>query len=218
MKLLQYFYYFCRSVFFRGPVKTLRMIYYEHTFDRRLHIRTSGIENPGHLEKDHHHYQGASYLVLFEVLSLVPEALKNKPFIDYGCGKGRALFVAEQCGFTHLTGIDIAGELLSKGTQNLATYRKKNLHSHFELVLSDATAYAIPPDAAVFYFFNPFGESIMQKVADNILESTRQYPRTVYVIYINPQHQAVFSRGFTTTATVGNAAYTEAIIYTISHA
>lgn len=217
MKLLQYFYYFCRSVFFRGPIKTVRMIYYEHTFDKRLGIRTSGIENPDHLEKDHHHYQGASYLVLFEVLGLVPDALKNKPFIDYGCGKGRALFVAEQCGFSQLTGIDIAGDLLDKATQNLATYYKKNPNSHFELVLSDATTYAIPPNAAVFYFFNPFGESIMQKVADNILDSVRQYPRTIYVIYINPQHQAVFSKAFATAATIGNTAYTEAIIYTIQH-
>lgn len=214
MKLLQYIYYFFRSVFYRGLFKTIGMLRDERVYEKRLHIRTSRIENPGQGGTDNHHYQGAGYSVLFQALRTLPEHARQKPFIDYGCGKGRALFVAEQCGFTHLLGIDIAVELLKDASENLKTYPQKNPQSRFEFILSDATQYDIPGDAAVFYFFNPFGENIMKKVIDNILASAKSHPRDVYVVYINPVFREAFvEAGFTVISSVGSLKYTEALTF-----
>lgn len=214
MKLLQYIYYFFRSVFYRGLFKTIRMLRDERVYEKRLNIRTSRIENPGQGGTDNHHYQGAGYSVLFEALRALPEQVRQKPFIDYGCGKGRALFVAEQCGFTQLLGVDIAVELLKDASENLKTYRQKNPQSRFEFILSDATQYPVPEDAAVFYFFNPFGESIMKKVVDNIVASAKTYPRDIYAVYINPSYRGPFlDAGFTVIQSFGSLKYTEALTF-----
>ena len=42
-------------------------------------------------------------------------------------------------------------------------------------------------DVDVFFFFNPFGRSVMQKVLENVKESINRKHRTIYVIYVNPQ-------------------------------
>src|SRR6478735_6242216 len=108
MRFFQYTYYFFRSLYYRGLVNTFKLLTYEGKFEKQLGISTHSIVNLDQLTLDgdnsdqNHHYQGASYYILFSIFEKLPQHLKSKPFIDFGCGKGRALFVAEQCGFTHL--------------------------------------------------------------------------------------------------------------------
>jgi SAM-dependent methyltransferase len=137
------------------------------------------------------------------------------PFIDYGCGKGRALFVAEQCGFTDLVGVDIAKELIDFANENKSRYKQKNINSRISFLFEDATKYQIPSSARVFYFFNPFGESILQQVLHNIKTSVQQYPRQIYCIYLNPKYKSVFEQnGFKVYYIEKNNRYLEGIIYT----
>lgn len=206
----------------RGPVHTFRMLTADPVYERRLRIQTARIENldaytlAGKESDSNHHYQGASYPLLYRVFQWLPAQLHSKPLIDYGCGKGRALFVAEQCGFTSLIGVDIASELLDEARINRDTYQRRNPGSHFEFVFSDATNYAIPADAAVFYFFNPFDDSILERVADLIRESHGQRPRELYVVYVNPKYKEVFQKqGFTQAHVLKSFLYTEAIVYTL---
>jgi uncharacterized protein (UPF0248 family) len=58
----------------------------------------------------------------------------------------------------------------------------------------DATAYPIPKEKAVFYFFNPFNEIVLAKVLRNIQESIREDQRQVYIVYCNPIHVNVLSK------------------------
>ncbi|MBS1634391.1 MAG: methyltransferase domain-containing protein [Bacteroidetes bacterium] len=198
------------------------MLYYESVYEKKLNIHTARIENldeltlAGENKRENHHYQGASYMILFRIMAWFPEHIKTKPFIDYGCGKGRALFVAEQNGFTHLIGVDIAQELLHDAKQNLLSFRKKNPGSLFQFVFEDATRFQIPADASVFYFFNPFGEVILKQVANSIKESYRSHPRELYIIYVNPKYGHVFDEtGYTKEWVLRSFLYREAIIYTL---
>lgn len=223
MKLFQYTYYFFRSLWYRGIVNTFRLLKYENSYERKLGINTHRIENLANLtlaageSEQNHHYQGASYYILFSVFGNLPPAVKQLPFIDYGCGKGRALFVAEQCGFTNLIGIDIALELITLANENKEVYQKANPVSKIHFAFCDAVAYEIPPDASVFYFFNPFGAEILEKVVANIRESVKLYPRSIYCIYLNPQFKEVFEeQGFQTFYTKKNKRYLEGIIYSYS--
>lgn len=220
MKLFQYIYYFFRSLWFRGITNTFRLLRYEGRYERRLGINTHRIENLGNLtlaandSEQNHHYQGASYYILFSIFGELPAEVRNRPFIDYGCGKGRALFVAEQCGFTKLIGIDIALELIQMANENKAVYRKANPRSEIHFTFADAVSYQIPDDASVFYFFNPFGEEIMRQVTANIRESVKLYPRTVYCVYLNPKYRSVFEEeGFSVFYTKMNKRYLEGIIF-----
>lgn len=222
MRVFQYIYYFFRSLYYRGFVNTFKLLSYEGKYEKQLGINTHSIVNLDNLtlageESDqNHHYQGASYYILFSIFEKLPKETRNFPLIDYGCGKGRALFVAEQCGFTHLIGVDIAKELIEDANTNKAIYKKKYQQSSIQFLFEDATKYQIPNDSQVFYFFNPFGEEIIQKVIDNIKSSLEVNPRKIYCIYLNPKYKAVFEKnGFEVFYTEKNKRYLEGIVYTI---
>ncbi len=215
-----YIYYFFRSIWFRGPINTFKLLTFEGKYEKHLGIKTHSIVNldkltlAGMASEENHHYQGASYYILFKVFNLLPTQLKSKPLIDYGCGKGRALFVAEQCGFTNLIGVDIAKELIEDAKANQLIYSKMYKDSKFNFLFEDATKYVIPSDAEVFYFFNPFGATIIQSVLNNIKESLIQNPRTIYCIYLNPKYKEVFeTNGFKVFTTIKSWRYIEGIIY-----
>ena len=221
MRIFQYTYYFFRSLYYRGFVNTFKLLSYEGKYEKQLGINTHSIVNlnkltlAGENSQQNHHYQGASYYILFSIFEKLPIETKNLPLIDYGCGKGRALFVAEQCGFTNLIGVDIAKELINDANANKAVYVRKNSQSKIDFLFEDATKYLIPDNAKVFYFFNPFGEEVLQKVIDNIKESVKQHPRKVYCIYLNPKYKAVFEEnGFKVFYIEKNKRYLEGIIYT----
>lgn len=222
MKVFQYIYYFFRSLYYRGFANTFKLLSYEGKYEKLLGINTHSIVNldkltlAGESTAQNHHYQGASYFILFSIFNELPFETKHFPLIDYGCGKGRALFVAEQCGFTHLIGVDIAQELIDDANKNKTIYKKKNVESKIDFVFEDATKYKIPDNAYVFYFFNPFGEDIMQHVINNIKESLKLNPRKIYCIYLNPKYKAVFEKnGFEMFYTKKNNRYLEGIIYTL---
>ena len=222
MKFFQYIYYFFRSLYYRGFVSTFKLLSYEGKYEKQLGINTHSIVNldgltlAGDDSKQNHHYQGASYYVLFSIFSKLPRETNLFPLIDYGCGKGRALFVAEQCGFTNLIGIDIAKELIEDANANKAVYVKKNKQSNITFLFEDATNYQIPDDAKVFYFFNPFGEAILQKVINTIQLSLQTNPRKIYCIYLNPKYSSVFERnGFVVFFKEKNKRYVEGVIYTL---
>lgn len=222
MKVFQYIYYFFRSLYYRGFVNTLKLLTYEGKYEKQLGINTHSIVNLDNLtlagedSDQNHHYQGASYFILFSIFNELPKETQHFPLIDYGCGKGRALFVAEQCGFTKLIGVDIAKELIEDANANEAIYTKKNTQSSIDFLFEDATKYQIPKNAQVFYFFNPFGEEIMQQVIDHIKESVKLNPRKIYCIYLNPKYKAVFEKnGFEVFYIEKNKRYLEGIIYTI---
>ncbi len=221
MRIFQYIYYFFRSLYYRGFANTFKLLSYEGKYEKQLGINTHSIVNlnkltlAGENSEQNHHYQGASYYILFSIFEKLPIETKKFPLIDYGCGKGRALFVAEQCGFTNLIGVDIAKELIDDANSNKAVYVRKNSQSKIDFLFEDATKYLIPDNAQVFYFFNPFGEEVLQKVIDNIKESVKQHPRKVYCIYLNPKYKAVFEEnGFKVFYIEKNKRYLEGIIYT----
>ena len=223
MRIILYIYYFFRSLYYRGFINTLRLLFYEQFYEKKLGIHTHSIVELNHLTLagknsiENHHYQGASYDVLFKIFQKLPLNTHQYTFVDFGCGKGRAIFVAEQCGFTKLIGVDIAHELIDEANENKNCYKPKHSESSIDFVFNDATAYNINQDSCVFYFFNPFGSSILQKVLENIKESVKQHPRKIYCIYLNPKHKAVFDEnGFNTTYTMINKRYIEGIIYTLS--
>lgn len=222
MIVFQYIYYFFRSLYYRGFYNTYKLLNYENRYEKQLGINTHSIVNLNELtlagsnSKENHHYQGASYYILFSLLNKMPEQVKQTPFIDFGCGKGRAIFVAEQCGFTNLIGVDIAQELITDALDNLNLYKPIHNNSRISFIFSDATTYVIPTNACVFYFFNPFGETILHQVLQNIKLSVQGSPREIYCLYLNPLYKQVFeSNDFKIHFEEKNKRYTEAIVYTL---
>lgn len=214
MGLFLYTWYFIRSVYYRGLMNTVRLLAAESRYERFFNIHTMQIKASS--DPEHFHYQGASYYVLLRLFKELPGQVLDKTFIDYGCGKGRALFCAEYCGFNELLGVELDKELLDIAAQNLQTYSKKREQSHFRFVHANAAEFEIPAGAGVFYFFNPFSDKVMEKVADKIAAYRDAINEPVYIIYLNPKYQEVWTnRGFNIHLTEKSWRYTEAVVYVL---
>jgi predicted RNA methylase len=152
--------------------------------------------------------------VLLETLTHLPEDTKTGGFVDYGSGKGRALFCAEYSGFNQLIGVELDESLIQIAKANLKSYSKKRPESHFTFVHQNAADFEIPDGCRVFYFFNPFGESVMTKVIEKIKSYRAKHSQTIYIVYVNPKFDSLWrSRGFKVFHTQKTARYTEAIAY-----
>jgi len=57
-----------------------------------------------------------------------------------------------------------------------------------QIVTGDAGTYRFPEGPIVVFLYNPFGVPTIQKVIEHLPEQSESY-----LIYVNPQHQAVFS-------------------------
>jgi SAM-dependent methyltransferase len=113
----------------------------------------------------------------------LPERLDGYTLIDVGSGKGRPLFAAALAdqGFRRLVGVEYVRELHEAAVANVGRFGDHG--SPIELELGDARAYEFPPEPLVVHFANPFGESVMQTVRENLQASYERDPRPVYAIY-----------------------------------
>lgn len=147
-------------------------------------------------------YQAANPKLFFDVFKSLRKdhfadtGFRNEVFIDFGCGKGRTLIMAAELGFRRALGVEYSGQLCETAVKNAGVFKSKS-HSdcRIDVVHSDAKEYAIPSDATVFFFFNPFGPAILEPVLAAIRESLKAKPRRAYLIYMNPQHPGVFEVG-----------------------
>ena len=171
--------------------------------EKKYNINTSKIEdvkklslkggNVEHAEL----YQGANYFLLEKVFDFLQTIEANKNILDYGCGKGRVLTVAAYYGFEKITGIEFAKELCDVARKNIIPVQQKFPEKIFNVINENAADYKIENDTNVFFFFNPFDEVVMLAVVKNILQSLKENPREVYVVYLNPVHKEIFlSAGF----------------------
>jgi SAM-dependent methyltransferase len=115
-------------------------------------------------------YAPVPYGILSAMLADVPAPLHGGALIDFGCGMGRVLVVASRQ-FRRVIGVEYSERLAGIARQNT----KRNSSCQIETM--DAAQFAIPDDAAVFFFFNPFGKQTMATVLSNIGRSLCEHPR-----------------------------------------
>jgi len=173
----------------------------DQQFDDQYGLETGDWINLGQLkvQSEHAefgtHYEAIGLNLFREAISQIPELLNEFLFIDFGSGKGRALLLASEYPFRKIIGVEFSTKLHQIATENIDRYRKRTHSiSDIESICIDATAYPIPDEKAVYYFFNPFNEVVMAKVLGNIQKSITEHPRTVYISYCNPIHIGVFNQ------------------------
>lgn len=174
------------------------MITQEIKGEKKYHLHTTGFTNLDKLiiespsVEDAQPYQGASYFLLENIFQFLKEQNANHNIIDFGSGKGRVMAVSAHYGFTDITGIEFSAELCMMAKKNLKETEKLFPQAKFNIIHADASFYEIEKEAYVFFFFNPFNESVMKDVIRNINVSLKQYPRKVYIAYVNPVHKDLF--------------------------
>lgn len=113
-------------------------------------------------------------------------------FIDYGCGKGRAVLEAARFPFARAIGVEFAPELVEIANRNRDIMGAKGaLAAPVEFLCMDAGAYQPPADLdLVCFFYDPFGDAVMAPVVDRLEALTQP----VSVIYLEPNCIGQFRR------------------------
>lgn len=120
---------------------------------------------------------------------ILPVLDGNIDLVDFGCGKGRILFVASEFPIHRATGIEFAVEIAALGRRNIEIFNERSGSTlPMEIITADATCYAIQPTQNLFLFYNPFQVELYGQVLQNIEASLRTHPRRIAVALFNSQY------------------------------
>ena len=136
-------------------------------------------------------YVPTPFGTLRRLFAALPSDMSRYSFIDFGSGKGRTLIVAAQRGFKDVIGVEFADILHQAAERNITA---AGLAGRARSVLCDAREFAIPDGPCVLFFFNPFGQQIMDPVARNIALSFAAAPRPIIVALYNETVPGAFDR------------------------
>lgn len=133
-------------------------------------------------------YQPARVVPLRRLLQNIGRDLPPTPvLVDFGSGKGRVLLVAAEWGMRELRGIEFSKELCEIARKNCSRFKAQTGNSaEFQIRETDAAQYDVQPEENVFFFYNPFDDTVLAKVLDNIGESLHRHPRKILIVYYNP--------------------------------
>jgi len=121
---------------------------------------------------------GNKYLTqLFDKLNIGP----NEKILDLGCAKGDAIRCMLKFPFSNVDGIEIS-DILSKIAVN--NFRKLN-EKRVNITNVDAAHFLNYKNYDFFYLYNPFPDSIMEKVLAQ-LKAQISPTKEVIIIYNNP--------------------------------
>lgn len=153
-------------------------------------------------------------MVLFRIFKDLFDQTKQLCFVDIGCGKGRAIFVAEYCGYNHLTGIEMDLQLLNEARNNETIYALKRETSTIKFVLDNALNVDYKNTPTLYFLFNPFNEEVLAKVLDKISAATKS---ETWFVYMNPLFLKPFAdKKFELMKKFKTGRYLEAIVYKLN--
>mgnify|MGYP000014564607 CR=1 FL=1 len=106
-------------------------------------------------------------------------------FVDFGCGKGRALLLAADFGIKNIKGIEFCNKLSAIAVINTKKYLNQSSAIKIEIINTDMSVYEVDPSDNLFYFYNPCDEFILKKVIKNIIHSLSLNSKMGTIIYQN---------------------------------
>lgn len=110
-------------------------------------------------------------------------------FVDFGSGKARVLLIAAEYGFRAVVGVELRRELHEQAILNVQTWRGASARN-IQCLNMDARDYVFPDENLVLYFFNPFGDEIMQQVLSGLRSSLDRRSRDIVLVMVYPEHLA----------------------------
>jgi len=188
--------YFFSSARKRGLWRTLKISLSELYYEAKFGVRTGYVIPSEQLDGDAealthaNDYFPSSYLILHEIFVRGPIDPRGRTLVDYGCGLGRALLFFSSLPCKKIIGVELSPSLASTATENLRRYYAKHGKTtpEWKVINADARQFAVPDEADLFYFFNPFDKDVIGAAVDRILESVRRNPRPCTIVYANPRH------------------------------
>jgi SAM-dependent methyltransferase len=129
-------------------------------------------------------YEPISVKPFRQIMSHLSINFGDFEFVDFGSGKGRALFLASDYGFKKIVGVEFAQELHEVALKNVANFeRRTGKPSRIENLCMDAVDYQIPESPLVLFFYCPFIRSVMEQVLKNMQSSLAKKPREIILVF-----------------------------------
>jgi len=168
----------------------LAFVVRDHYCDKRLGVETSECyfypsNNSASVCKDMHIHRPTPYDKLRKILDYL-KLRQDDVFVDIGCGKGRAIFFAATRKLKKIIGVELDERLIDIAKKNSEKARFNN--TPIEIVHADAAVFDVK-EGTVFFMFNPFGPNTVKRVIDNIKKSLTVNPRTIHIVYYNPEYK-----------------------------
>jgi len=184
-----------------GLVTTFRYIVSDLLFDMKYKIDTINTEQLENLAIDSPnkahgvYYEGTNAYIFKNAFSSFNVDASTSCFVDFGSGKGKAMFMAAEKGFRKVIGVEFSIELVEICRKNLEIFKAKSKgKTEFEIIHMDASQYEIPTEANLLFFSNPFNEILTTRVIENILSSYEKARREIWIIHLYPQGNMAFAR------------------------
>jgi len=111
-------------------------------------------------------------------------------FLDLGCGKGKAVVVAAEHGFTRCVGVDVVEELCRVAAANV---RLLGLDDRVEVVCGNGLDHAFGQERVVFVN-NPFSAELLETLVDRLSTALAARDEPAWLVYANPAWQDVVER------------------------
>lgn len=168
-------------------------MFYNKIRDKKLGIHTTGVNRLSAKDyPENFQTESTDYYVLDELFKKYALRTSGR-FIDFGCGKGRVLFYLHHEFNQRVVGIELNPTSFSELDENLKNYSNKYPHSEQDITIYQGYAeeYQIQAEDTIFYFFNPFSLRIVKKIFENILDSIRENPREIEIIFYYPNQALV---------------------------
>ncbi|NLO46914.1 MAG: hypothetical protein GX111_01125 [Clostridiales bacterium] len=169
----------------------LHYILREFLYTIYLDLRYSGRLLTGNKSSDFGH-MGAHdiyhtvYTVMYLIFKLI-EIKRTDVLVDVGCGKGRVInFWLSKKMNNKIIGLELDPKIAGETASHFSKYK------NVSIITGDAIT-NIPPDATVFYFYNPFSAERVKRFEQILYELFKNKPITV--IYYNPKSLHVFENG-----------------------
>jgi len=124
-------------------------------------------------------------------------AIENYTFIDFGCGKGRAALLASEFPFREIIGVELNPDLAETACANTAVWTAAGkAKCSIRIVCGDALELEWPEGPCLAYLYNPFGEQVMQRLADKMSTHFSATPGDLEIVYQKPEQAAAFEKSF----------------------
>jgi len=181
------------------PSKTAPNRHVTHPFDLKFGTDTSGYLSPEELVTGQANdsmncgYSAVAPSVFREAIRRWRETLPSASarveaysFVDVGCGKGRALFLAAELAFRKIIGIELNLQLARTAERNIACWRRAaGTKKNIRVMEGDAANFHWPRPPLLIYLYNPFDCPLVEEMAEK-LSADASGLGMVDIIYVNP--------------------------------
>jgi SAM-dependent methyltransferase len=156
----------------------------------------------------HSPYQPTESTLFHEMLDGLKIDFREFTFIDLGSGKGRTLLMASDYPFRRIIGVELFPALHAIAESNISSYKNDSqLCFDLKAVCADARDFEFPATPTLLYLFNPLPAAGLISVLENLKQSLEKSPRTVYILYHNPEHEYLLAKSTFLQKSVGTHQY-----------